>query len=263
VLYDFSGGGDGSGPRAGLIFDGSGNLYGTTEFGGEHSSGTVFQVTPSGTETVLYSFCSLAKCTDGYGPVAGLTFDQSGNLYGTTFKGGASNQGTVFKLTPNGGSWKESVLHNFTGGNDGSEPVAGLIFDTAGSLYSTTYLGGANRSGVAFRLTLNTNGSWKETVLRSFTGSKGGANPVAGLIFDQAGNLYGTTVSGGPHGRGVAFRLTPTAQGAWHETVLIYFNNHPGSAPCGSLILDAAGKLYGTTFGHGVASHGSVFELAP
>jgi uncharacterized repeat protein (TIGR03803 family) len=264
VLYGFSGGSDGSQPEAGLILDAGGNLYGTTVGGGAHAGGTVFKLTPNATESVLYSFCSVTKCRDGMGPAAGLIFDQAGNLYGTTRLTGPKGNGVVFKLAPNAqGGWTESVLHSFTGGNDGSQPVGGLIFDASGNLYGTTWLGGIHLAGIAFKLTPNANGTWKETVLRSFTRSTGGGNPAAGLIFDQPGNVYGTTMLGGPHGHGVAFKLTPTAQGAWHETVLVYFDGHLGVFPHGDLILDAAGNLYGTTFGLGSFFQGSVFEITP
>jgi uncharacterized repeat protein (TIGR03803 family) len=260
VLYSFP---FACAPVAGLIFDTDGNLYGTTSAGGAHSSGTVFRLTPSGTESVLYSFCSLAKCHDGEDPLAGLIFDQSGNLYGTTSHGGAFNRGTVFKLTAGGGHWTASVLHSFTGENDGSEPVAGLIFDTAGNLYGTTATGGANVFGVVFKLAPNAKGGWNERVLRNFTGSKGGASPAAGLIFDQNGNLYGTTLHGGPHEHGVAFRLEPNTNGGWHETVFVYFNADPGAIPYSGLIFDTVGNLYGTTFGRGHFDPGSVYEITP
>ena len=262
VLYSFAAG-NGYAPVAELIFDTAGNLYGTTSMGGAHGSGTAFRLTPNGTESVLYSFCSATNCSDGNGPMAGVIFDQSGNLYGTTSRGGALNQGTVFKLSPNGGSRRHSVLHSFTGTKDGSDPLAGLIFDTIGNLYGTTSSGGANGLGVVFKLAPNANGSWQERVLRNFTGSKGGANPAAGLIFDQNGNLCGTTIRGGPHEHGVAFRLEPNTGGGWHETVLVYFNEHPGAVPYSGLILDTLGNLYGTTFGQGAFDPGSVYEITP
>jgi uncharacterized repeat protein (TIGR03803 family) len=141
-LYKFSGGKDGALPDASLIFDQAGNLYSTTEYGGAHDGGTVFKLAPnadgSWRESVLYNFCSLTNCGDGELPVAGLIFDQAGNLYGTTWIGGAHDGGTVFKLAPNAdGSWRESVLYNFcslTNCGDGELPVAGLIFDQAGNL---------------------------------------------------------------------------------------------------------------------------------
>jgi uncharacterized repeat protein (TIGR03803 family) len=155
VLYSFcptNGCADGALPRAGLVFDKEGNLYGTTEWGGasETGNGAVFEVTPStGSEKVLYSFCSQNDCTDGTRPYAGLVFDKKGNLYGTTLDGGAANLGTVFEVTPSG---QEIVLHSFTGAPDGAYPRAGLVFDGRGNLYGTTYEGGAYNGGTVFKL---------------------------------------------------------------------------------------------------------------
>ena len=262
VLHTFGNSSDGAQPFAGLVFDSSGNLYGTTEKGGTHKGGTVFQLTPNATERVLYSFCSVTKCGDGKGPLAGVIFDQAGNLYGTTQFAGGNGDGVVFKLAPRTrGSWKETVLHSFVG-SDGSQPIAGLIFDAAWRLYGTTLGGGAHSDGVVFRVTHKTDGSWTEKVLHSFSGSDG-VNPADSVICDQTGNLYGTASMGGAHGFGVAFKLAPNSHGGWHETVLLSFTNHPDSFPDAGLIFDGAGNLYGTTFGDGSTTHGSVFEITP
>jgi uncharacterized repeat protein (TIGR03803 family) len=200
VLYSFTGGADGWSPVAGLIRDSAGNLYGTTFGGGarfgESGSGVVFKLDTTGTETVLYSFTGGA---DGGSPAAGLIRDSAGNLYGTTELGGVSGAGVVFKLDTTG---TETVLHSFTGPG-GENPYAGLIADSAGNLYGTTYGGGASGSGVVFKL--DTTGT--ETVLYSFTGGADGGSPVAGLIRDSAGNLYGTTYEGGTSDAGVVFKL--------------------------------------------------------
>ena len=227
VLYSFcpqTGCTDGANPAAGLIFDAAGNLYGTTEYAGAYNSGTVFELTPNGsggwTETVLYSFCSQANCTDGYGPLAGLIFDASGNLYGTTRDGGAYGYGTVFELTPTGGgAWTERVLHGFGKGTDGAGPsyYGKLIFDAAGNLYGMTLSGGAYGFGTAFELTPTAGGGWTEQVLYSFNNNGAdGISPFAGLTFDAAGNLYGTTWEGGIYSCGGAgsacgtvFELSP------------------------------------------------------
>ncbi len=195
VLHTFTGGSDGAGPFAGVIVDSSGNLYGTTWRGGTNDDGTVFKVAPDGTETVLYSFCSQANCTDGGVPFAGLHADSSGNLYGTTYSGGTNDDGTVFRLAPDG---TETVLHSFAGGSDGAGPHAGLIGDSSGNLYGTTVNGGAEYSGTAFRVAPD----GTETVLHSFFCSLAnnctdGALPYAGLIADSSGDLYGTTWLGG------------------------------------------------------------------
>jgi uncharacterized repeat protein (TIGR03803 family) len=200
VLQSFTGG---DSPWAGLIADAAGNLYGTTE--GGDGPGTVFQLTPSGTLNILHRFTG----RDGAIPHGTLIFDAPGNLYGTTHNGGTSGYGTVFQLTPSGAL---NVLHSFIGGSDGTYPEAGLIADAAGNLYSTTYGGGASGQGTVFQLTP----SGALNVLHSFTGGSDGGRPVADLIADTAGNLYGTTSSGGAiascsGGCGTVFQLTVPA----------------------------------------------------
>ena len=257
VLYSFTGGSDGNGADAGLIADSSGNLYGTTIAGGKSGYGTVVKLSPGGTETVLYSFCSLPNCTDGSFPIAGLIADSSGNLYGTTVFGGASGDGVVFKLTPGG---TETVLYSFTGGSDGANPYAGLFADSSSNLYGTAEYGGARSClgmnvgcGVVFKLSP----SGTETVLYSFTGGSDGGNPTAGLIADSSGNLYGTTSAGASgsgcggkfdFGCGVVFKLSPNGT----YTVLHSFTGgSDGGVPLAGLIADSSGNLYGTTEGGG------------
>jgi uncharacterized repeat protein (TIGR03803 family) len=230
----------------------------------------VFKLAPNPdgtwTESVLYSFTGGA---DGGSPWAALVFDAAGNLYGTTWVGGADGKGAVFKLTPNpDGTWTESVLYSFTGGADGAYPAAGVIFDAAGNLYGTTGGGGADDNGAVFKLTPDPDGSWTESVLHSFTGGADGGGPVTALIFDAAGNLYGTTAGGGSRllnicrglGCGVVFELTPTSTG-WSETVL---NEFLGKAadPEAPVIFDPKGNLYGTTWS-GTGNYGVVFEITP
>ncbi len=244
VLYVFTGASDGEGPHASVIMDVAGNLYGTTEAGG-NGGGTVFELTPNAakttwTETTLYSFvhCAQSSCPDGDTPYAGLIMDASGNLYGTTFKGGAnvavfafgSTAGTVFELTPNAAktTWTETVLYSFcaSGCTDGANPYAGLIMDGSGNLYGTTLFGGANvatseGAGTVFMLTPNAaKTKWTETVLYSFcaqgplSGCTDGNSPFAGLFMDGSGNLYGTTYGGGDRiggGEGTVFEITSTA----------------------------------------------------
>jgi uncharacterized repeat protein (TIGR03803 family) len=283
TLYTFGGGTDGAFPEAGLIADASGALYGTTGIGGtpcaSHvSCGTVFKLTPPGatggpwTETVLNSFTGV----DGWAPGAGLIADASGALYGTTRLGGFGSGGpgggfgtccgTVFKLTPpgvTGGPWTETVLHAF--GGDGTTPEAGLIADASGALYGTTAQDGV------FKLTPPgaTGGPWTETVLYSFIGGGDGAAPVAGLIADASGALYGTTQAGGGTGCagglgcGTVFKLTPptTTGGTWTESVLYSFTGGTdGANPVAGLIADTSGALYGTTEGGG-SGGGTVFKL--
>jgi uncharacterized repeat protein (TIGR03803 family) len=276
VLHSFQNDGtDGIDPGPGLISDGAGNLYGTTSVGGTHNWGTVFELSPAAgggwTEKVLYSFASVP---DGSWPMSALIFDAAGNLYGTTLSGGTNNGGTVFELSPDGGGgWTEKVLHNFgIGGIDGDEPQAGLIFDAAGNLYGTTGRGGGTFYGTVFELSPDGGGGWTEQVLHSFGAGTDGAFPYAGLIFDAAGNLYGTTYEGGAfdtcaaEGCGTVFELMPAAGGNWTEKVLYSFdyNSGGGIAPSANLIFDGAGNLYGTTSsGYYGDSNGTVFELSP
>jgi uncharacterized repeat protein (TIGR03803 family) len=161
-------------------------------------------------------------------------------------------------------AWAASkTLYTFTVGNDGYNPIGGLILDRAGNRYGTTFQGGAFSSGTVFELTPNGDGTWTQSVLYGFTGGNDGAHPARSLIFDQTGNLYGTTVFGGPHNFGVAFKLAQNSSGGWHENVLVDFTNHPGADPNAELVFDTAGNLYGTTYGDNTQTHGSVFQITP
>src|SRR5664280_881041 len=213
-------------------------------------------------EKVLHSFNS--NDTDGTNPQAGLIFDAAGNLYGTTKNGGGPNDaGTVFELTPGaGGTWTEKVLWSFGTGTDGSDPFGALIFDAAGNLYGTTSLGGTSHSGIAFELTPAGGGTWTEKVLHTFGSGTDGVNPQAGLTFDGAGNLYGTTNGGGTYNHGTVFELMPAGGGNWTESVAHSFGNGTdGAAPAAGLLLDGAGHLYGTTYLGGSYGGGTVFRL--
>jgi uncharacterized repeat protein (TIGR03803 family) len=281
VLYTFTGGPDGDNPT-GLIMDATGNLYSTTTGGGigncqwDGGCGTVFQLTPnpdgSWTKTVLYNFAG-SPGDGGYPLERGhLIFDGSGNLYGTSQWHGAYGQGTVFKLMQNpDGSWSDSVLYSFAG-KDGAVPFTSLIFDIAGDLYSTTLVGGKGDCqipwgygcGVAFKLTPNPDGSWTKSKLHKFAGGMDGANPWAGLTFDPAGNLVGTTTYGGAYGSGIIFQLTPQPDGRWIKKAVHHFNGGRGGAnPLGGLISDAAGNFYGTGSAGGAYGNGVVYKLTP
>jgi uncharacterized repeat protein (TIGR03803 family) len=224
-------------------------------------------------EKVLHRFCSAHNCADGDGPVAGVIFDEAGNLYGTT-----SIYNVVFELTPNNGRWTENVLHSFNpNGKEGYELDAALIMDRAGNLYGTTARGGASGNGTVFELILN-DGKWTCKVLHNFDG-KYGSLPMASLILDGKGNLYGTTYYGGiiskrcPAGCGTVFELTPGANGKWSERVLHTFTGYAdGALPWAGLMADSNGNLYGTTeyggdegcFQDGYPyGCGTVFELTP
>jgi len=174
VLHGFNRFPDGNQPRSAVTMDSAGNIYGTTNGGGTNGAGTVFQLTPSKsgwTETVLYSFCAQEFCADGLGPLGALVLDPAGNIYGTTFNGGAKGYGEVFELTLSGGGWDLTVLYSFStlGSSDGANPRGGLLLDNEGNLYGTTEYGGLSNQGVVFKMT-RTGSGWTETVLHKFTG---------------------------------------------------------------------------------------------
>jgi uncharacterized repeat protein (TIGR03803 family) len=267
VLYSFgSTGADGTNPAAGLIMDASGNLYGTTVNGGVGNFGTVFELSPNGsggyTESILFNFNGVS----GASPEGSLIRDASGNLYGTTYSGGFSNVGTVFKLSPpsGGSTWTVTLLYDFSG-PDGSNPYAGLVMDASGNLFGTTSSGGTNGFGTVYELTSTGGGAYSEQLLFNFTGAGDGANPTGGLLLDASGNLFGMNGAGGS-GSGAVFELTP-AGGVYNFRVLYTFTGAPDAAIPGSgvgLIMDAGGNLYGTTYdGGSLSNSGSVFQLAP
>jgi uncharacterized repeat protein (TIGR03803 family) len=259
---------DGSEPYGAMVRDGAGNLYGTAYSGGAHASaGNVFKLTPNGTYTVLYNFCSANACSDGYGPVGDLIEDGAGNIYGTTYRGGAQNGGVVFRLAPDG---TETALHSFcslTSCADGQMPYGGVVRDSAGNLYGTTYTGGADNAGVVFKLAPD----GTETVLHNFCSRNNctdGGFPQDSMILDSSsGKLYGTTEFGGSGGLvcdaasscGVVFEIKPNGA----ERVLHSFDNADGGNPLGNLFKDRAGNIYGTTFFGGTNNNGVVFKLAP
>ena len=294
VVINRFGLGDGSGPPSGLVADASGNLYGVMAQQGDAGDGCgmVYQLTPSSSqiwkEHILHRF----RCDtgDGMGPTASLILDSAGNLYGTTLSGGTacpgSGCGTIFQLSPSAnGVWRERVLYSFTGNADGYYPAGGLVLDPAGNLYGITKY--ANRGpchdglrsvgcGVVYELSPTSHGSWTETTLHTFTGAPhDGAFPTASLIFDQAGNLYGTTTEGGNgacansgnSGCGTAFELSPGTGGAWTETVLYNFTGLPGSYSPQGLTSDSEGNLYGAASGGNPSSDcpygcGTVYQLS-
>jgi uncharacterized repeat protein (TIGR03803 family) len=220
-------------------------------------------------EKVLYTFRDTT--ISGAHPHAGLVSDTAGNLYGTTVQGGLKNQGTVFQLTPTtNGRWIEILLYSFCSARycrDGEEPFASLVLDPAGNLYGTTQFGGAWGYGTVFQISPGVNGTWTETVVRSFDISSrgGGVYPLASLIFDATGHLYGTTQQGGVYGFGTVFRLTLGTNGKWTEEALHNFNQNgkDGFYPSGGLIFDAAGNVYGITGKGGAYNYGTIFRLAP
>ena len=277
ILFSFNGT-DGATPYSILVRDAAGNLYGTTNSGGAVGApydlyGTVFELSPgtgnTWTETVLYSFGSASG--DGIVPMAGVILDSKGNLYGTTTEGGANSQGTVYELSPGtGGTWTEKILYSFgKTSTDAENPRRGsLIFDEAGNLYGTTLGGGANSDGTVFELSPGAGGTWTEKILYSFGATTTDAiNPSGGLVWDAAGNLYGTTSGGGANsGAGTVFELSPGAGGTWTEKVLHSFadNGTDGTDPVDTPVFDGHGNLYGTAYNYGPSgSLGIVWELSP
>ncbi len=256
VVYTFTGGADGGVPSGNLITDGQGNFYGTTTQGGNSIGsgyGTVFKITPDGTETVLYSF---QGGSDGALPLYGsLIKDKEGNLYGTTSSGGANGHGVVFKLAPDG---TETPLYAFAGGQDGDTPQAGLARDGRGNLYGTTVSGGANNAGTVFRVAPD----GTETVLHSFTGGADGGAPDADLT--KVGvNLFGVASTGGGGG-GTIFELVKGRKGTFtFQVVHAFTGGTDGGSPGAKLTADSAGNLYGTASTGGAYGFGNIFKLAP
>lgn len=244
----------GSAPSGAMIVDAAGNLYGTTAQGGANNVGTVFEVA-AGTHAIS-NLATFDGNNGGY-PEAGLIADRAGNLYGTTNVGGANNCGTVFQIAD--GTHVLSTLVTFNGGN-GKNPYAGLIADSAGNLYGATHLGGANDDGTIFQVAAGTH---VLTTLATFNGSNG-AQPYGSLIADAAGNLYGTTESGGAYNQGTAFEITAGTNSI--ATLATFQTGNDGygiygANPFGNLFADAAGNLYGTTMLGGTGYYGTVFEL--
>ncbi|MGO4884336.1 MAG: choice-of-anchor tandem repeat GloVer-containing protein [Bryobacteraceae bacterium] len=250
VLYSFNGK-SGIHP-GGVVLDAAGNIYGMTQDGGPGKGGAVYELNTDGNFSGLYVFASTASA-DGEHPNAGLALDSAGNIYGTTTAGGIANQGVIFEVSATG---QESVLYGFPGAPGGSYPDAGVTLDSAGNLYGTTYNGGTTGSGVVYKL----DPAGNETVLYSFPGGAGGANPYAGVTLDARGNIYGTTLSGGASNMGAAYKLDLTG----NATVLHSFGGPgDGSLPYAGATLDAAGNIYGTTFRGGTFGNGAIFELDP
>jgi len=259
VLHSFSGS-DGRHSHTTLTYH-AGALYGATAAGGAFNAGLIFKLQPTTSglvETVLYTFTGGA---DGSGPFSDLIFDSAGNIYGDAWIDGAYGVGVVYRLSPSGNGYSQSVLYTFTGGSDGGYPFqcGKLLLDAFGNLYGTTSSGGASNAGVVFELTPSANG-WTETVLYNFTGGLDGGFPNDGLV-EHGLSLYGVTGGGGPSGNGTVFQLTPSKLG-WNESVLYSFaGGNDGAFPDGGVVFDQAGNLYGTTYLGGSTGYGTVYQL--
>jgi len=256
---------DGYAPYSRVVFGPGGLLYGTTSYGGAYGYGTVFSLRPPASackavlcpwdETILYSFTGGA---DGAVPQFGdLTFDQAGNIYGTTSGGGSSRAGAVFRLTRSGSGWTESVIWNFTNHSDGGGPYGGVVFDSAGNLYGATSFGGSGFSGTVYELSPTQSG-WSETTLYSFTAQTGAGS--GGLVMDAHGNLFGIT-GGLDGGISAAYELTPQ-NGSWSFTVLQNFGDEYIGAVAAPT-LDSHGNLYGPLPTLGDDFTGEIFQLTP
>jgi uncharacterized repeat protein (TIGR03803 family) len=277
ILYSFNGNvtQNGENPGAAITIDRPGNLYSTMYDGGSSvcvgGCGLVYKLNHDAHgwhHSVIYTFCPASPCLDGAVPSGDLTLDAAGNLYGTTLYGGAGTCqnngppgcGTAFRLSPSKGGWQETVLYSFTGGTDGSNPYGDLVPDASGNLYGTNneIVGW----GSIFELQPS-KGDWKLKVLYNFDG-KNGQGPQGPLVFDNAGDLYGTTTAGGPGDAGVIFKLLPT-NGKWNEKVLFTFpgNGKGGASPYAGVVRDRQGSLYGTTNAGGTIGFGVVFQVIP
>ena len=275
-LYAFQGGDDGQYPSSKVTFAPDGTIYSNTQGG---SVGTVFRLRPPSTFCHSIS-CPWTKTTvasfgggNGSYPSGDLTFDAAGNIYGTTGSGGRFKNcggggcGIVYELTPSGGSWTENVLYTFTDGADGGHPESGVIFDQSGHLFGTAtidnLIGGGDNGGVIFELVPSGSG-WTETVLYHLQDPADGGKPYGGLIFDAAGNLYGTNTYGGSGDGGTVFELSPSG-GYWNLNLLYSLTCPPGGyiGPYGKLVQDSSGNLYGASVSGGTYNYGYIFKLTP
>ena len=265
VLYNFTGGTDGYGPGGGVVFDNSGNLYGTTPDGGLDAEGVVYELSPGQggqwTETVIHTFTGRAD--GGVGALGSLLY-LDGNFFGVTELGGNFGAGTAFQLSPSLGGWSFKTIFQFRGSPHAAFPYGGLIPDGHGRLLGTTYFGGANGMGTVFALG-RAGGQVKENVLHSFTGGADGALPTSTPVFDNAGNLYVTTSSGGDPGCvcGTVFKLSPTNGGVKGTTIHSFTGSRDGGYPNYGLTTDLKGNLYGTTPVGGTHNHGVIFSFTP
>ena len=255
VLYSFTGTPDGASPYSGVTLY-NGNFYGTTYSGGLAGAGTIYQLSPNGgggwTETVLYSFCAQINCADGENPeFTNLLFDSNGNLYGTTYNGGANGLGVVYELSHSGAEWTETVLWSFAGSPDAANPINGLIWDAVGNLYGTSYNGGQGDIGTVFELSPNGKGGWTEQVIASLS------EIDASLTINAAGDIFGTTNT-------TVFEMTPNGSGGWNTPKTLYTfpaSGARGTTPDGTLVLDSSGNIYGTTRAGGTNNNGTVYKL--
>jgi uncharacterized repeat protein (TIGR03803 family) len=261
-VFSFNRDGDGFNPQGDLIFDQSGNIYGTTEVGGNDFNGVVYELLRSGggwTRSVLYA---PSGDLGSQQMIGGVVFDRSGNLYGVENIGGNFGVGAVYELSPSGSGWTAQILYSFQGGADGANPGGGLLIDASGNLYGTTNTGGSGGGGTVFELTPSRSG-WTFNLVYSLSG-RSFSGPTDKLAIDSAANLYGVTYSGGAHQFGSVFKLTPSG-GSWTYASLHDFtgSGFDGAFPMCGPTLDASGNVYGTTSRAGSSNEGIVWEITP
>jgi uncharacterized repeat protein (TIGR03803 family) len=264
VLYSFTGQADGAKPEAALAMDAAGNLYGTTTAGGSNGNGTVFKLTVpkkangKWKEKVLYSFGS---GTDGAVPVAGVTIDAGGKIYGTTSAGGSYGYGTVFELALSKSGWTESILHDFQNSTDGAVLYAGLIFDKSGNLYGAATEGGTGGGGTVFEL-MPSSGGWTFNVIYGVAGW-GISGTFRNVIMDASGNIYATTHCDGANNSGTVYELTNSG-GTWtYNSLYVFTGGSDGQFSFSNLVFDKYGNLYGTTNQGGGNGSGDIFKITP
>jgi uncharacterized repeat protein (TIGR03803 family) len=263
VIHAFTGEHDGSGPGARVTVDRSGEVYGMTPTGGGYGLGTIYKISPrqdgNWTFRVVHTFTGGA---DGGSGSAGRMILRDGHLYGAATTGGIS--GVVFALTPRGvGEWHFRTIYSFAGQADGSFPYGALLFGRSGNIYGTTYYGGTNNIGAVYELYSRPGGEWAEKVLYSFQGGSDGSSPISNLVFDNTGNLYGTTSEGGL-GSGTIFKLSPAGGGQWTETVVHPFQGPPdGAFSYNGMVVDQFGNFYGATVHGGDNDDGSIYKFTP
>jgi len=271
ALHEFTGGKDGANPRTKPIFDAQGNFYAVASYGGAYGCGNVFKMTPGSNNTWTFSVIHQFMGNAGCAPWVGLIADTSGNFYGTTRNqiGGCSNPpqncGIVFQLTPGSGEkWIYKIIHKFSGGKGGSEPVFALIFGEDGTLYGAARTEGAHSAGVFYKLTPSAGGKWSYHVLHQFKKNKDGDLSEGLLARDASGNLYGTAGYGGLYGNGTLYQMAPDSNNTWTFSVLHNFGGSgDGAAAIPGPISDAAGNLYGVTPNGGTYGAGMVYEITP
>jgi len=267
IIYSFGGGTDGEYLDTDVEVDAAGNLYGTSVLGGQFGGGTVWELSPVGggwVHTVLYNFTGGA---DGGEPYKGVTLDASGNLYGTAVTGGSGSCeggcGVTYKLTRNGSTWTQTVLHAFTGGEDGSGPGSRVTLDKQGNVYGMTPTGGAFGLGTIYVLRPKANDTWNLQVLHAFTGGVDGSSGSAGRMVFHQGALFGAATTGGKYGSGTIFRLKPQNRGQWiYQPIYSFQGGLDGGFPYGGLTIDLSDNVFGTTYYGGTDGVGTVFQLS-